>query len=158
MKKLFSIFILLITLTTSVNVHAQTPDTTTAIDSSVIEANIVLKESQLLLIADCLEQKTSDVLNFLAQVAKGMDTVYDANKSITVRVKCGFIRDVYTIMSVQQERFTSGVNDEIKAALLPQVINYSWLIRELQSLMLINSGLMQQRIQRSFATIKLMKV
>jgi hypothetical protein len=156
MKKFIAILALILTISAKAQIPAS--DSIPQIDSSEVKIPLQFKTKQVLLIFDCLEQKTPQVLNLGSQIAKAIDTAaYDSEQLITITVESGFIRDVYMTMGVQQERFTSGINDEIKAALLPQIMNYSWLMRQLQGIMQINSGLVEQRVQRAFATIKQMK-
>jgi hypothetical protein len=153
MKKVF----ILIALFFSISAFSQLPSASTFVDSGLVKIPITLKAEQMLLIFDCLDQNTPQYLNFASQLSKNVDTVYNPNQQITVLSESGFIRDVYIIMGVQQERFTSGINDEIKAALFPQISNYSWLMRELQGIVQYNSGLRQQRINRALDKIKQMK-
>jgi hypothetical protein len=160
MKKIATIIALLFVFAANAQVGpAPVKDSTfSTIDSSVIKVTYTLRADQQLLIFDCLEQKTPQALSFASQIAKGIDTVYSASKPVTVTIESAFIKDLYFIMSTQQERFASGIIDDIKAALIPQLTSYTWLTRELQAIIRNNSGVRQQRIQRAFSTIKQMKI
>lgn len=106
---------------------------------------IVLKEKYICWLKPyTISNDEPDYLNFYSQVASQIDTFYNPNKNITITTTNRVVLNTFKKMGMEQERFTSTMNNEIKAALLPQVVYNTWLLQQLQSV----NGIVGVEIQR----------
>lgn len=158
MRKILTVLILFFTVTSNAQFFQKDTTLSSFIDSSKITIPITLKADHHFLIIDCLEGlQKSEWIAYASQIANAMDTVYRPEKSITVSLPSGLIVDMFFQMSAQQERFSVAVNNDLRSVLLPQLISYPWLYRELQNINTQNASLLLQRKLRAFSFLKQMK-
>jgi hypothetical protein len=77
-----------------------------------------------------------DFINYINQVRSQMDSV-NMEKAITVTVPSSMVRDIFYSMSRQPEGEATQYNEEIQAALTPQITN-AWLGGAVQAIVAQN--------------------
>lgn len=143
MKKL----LLAVLITFSISCFGQ--DTTIKkIDSSELLTPIMLKAKQHAYIISFLPFRGSvSIINYINQVRKSIDTGYNAEQNIFVLVPASLVVDIYNTLGQQPERLTSNYNNEIKPLLIPQIVEYSWLLRTIQTINSRNNAETEERIK-----------
>lgn len=128
------------------------------VDSSKTQINIALKAEQHYLIIDFLpDVKSPRIADYVKQVVKQTDTVYNPSKMISVKSESALIPEVYELLSVQREGVTAQPNQDMKTALLPQLPGFTWIAKEIQRIDAQNAQLRQQRTMRGFEYCKNLK-
>jgi hypothetical protein len=158
MKKILTLAILFFALTSNAQYFQKDTTLPTYFDSSKIIVSLTMKAEYHFLIFDIVDGISKpEMASYASQVAKAMDTTYKPAKAITVSLESGFILDLFTQISAQQERFSADLNNDIRNVLLPQLSNYPWLYRELISVRNQNGSLLQQRKLRGYNLLKQIK-
>jgi hypothetical protein len=86
-----------------------------------------------------------DFINYINQVRAQMDSV-NMEKSISVTVPSSLVRDVFQSMSRQPEGEATQYNENIQAALGPQITN-PWLGAQVNSIVMRNWAARDARIE-----------
>jgi len=169
MKKIIAVFSVLVLSFATVNAQETgepipSPiaykDTSTLqrIDSGKVEITISLKAEQHFLIIDYLQDlKSPKMASYVRQVVGQMDTVYNPAKTITVKTESSTVPEIYALLSNQREGITALPNREMKAALLPQVQNFPWIVTQILKLDADNQTLRNERAARAFEYLKSLK-
>jgi hypothetical protein len=128
------------------------------VDSTQIPQTVTLTLKHMAYVKDCIGTSgESSYFKFYRQVATQIDTTtYNASQSITVTVTSAFVFAAYTAVAGQQERIANPINDEIKAALLPQLTN-GWLLRQLQAYSIQNAAETSSKVQAGYNYFKSIK-
>jgi hypothetical protein len=105
------------------------------VDSSKISETIKLRLDQMCYIKDCLgDNATPDFIIFYRQVARQVDTTtYNPAQEITFTGASQVILTCYMPVAMAPQGIAGTMNDEIKAALLPQIKN-PWLISQITAI------------------------
>jgi hypothetical protein len=87
----------------------------------------------------------TDYINYINEVRKQLSETSDTVR-ITVTVPSSMIRDIFTSMSRQPEGEATQYNEEIQAALGPQITN-PWLGAQVNSIVMRNWAARDARIE-----------
>lgn len=67
-------------------------------------------------------------IKYINQVASQLSLPIDTAQQITVSVQVNLVKNLYLVIGSQQERLATTYNNEIKDALLPQLMTYPDLL------------------------------
>ncbi|RYG53331.1 MAG: hypothetical protein EOO01_04615 [Chitinophagaceae bacterium] len=135
-------------------------DTSSApkIDSSTVEVSITLNAEQHFLIIDFLQDiKTPRNADYIKQVVRQLDTVFNPSQLITVATESSIVPEIYNLLSVQREGVTAQPNRDMKAALIPQLQGYTWIAEQIHAIDERNLQLRQAHVDRGFQYAKSLK-
>jgi methyltransferase-like protein len=128
-------FLLSLIVFASIAAYAQSQ---TEVDSSRISQTIIVSEIQHIYIIGAMTSiDNADAFNYIKQVKAAYDPA-DTSKRITVTVSSQLIANIYQMMTAKAEGVTAVYNNDIKAALMPQITN-AWLGTQLYQIAVENA-------------------
>lgn len=143
----------------------------TFLSSLVLFANVVLAQSDTTHIDITLKSKYHayiislmsgradiDKIRYPLQVAEQLTLPIDTAQLITVNVTVGLIKSLYNEIGEQPERYTTNYNEEIKIALIPQIMGYPDLLNALMTIAAQNAAKTEQIVASGFEYLQVLKL
>jgi hypothetical protein len=132
-------------------------------DSSQIQVTLKAKHHAFI-IALMPSKSQVDEIRYITQVATALTVAADSAKTvdttqqITVVVSTDLVKRLYLVIGSQQERLSTDINAEIKAALVPQLYTRPKLLASILDIAAGNTAQTNELVQTGVTYLKALKL